>query len=55
MQSIKILHRNKLLALFKYLFYHSRDKTMTTEILNLAQIYKHILTFCLTSYISFVC
>jgi hypothetical protein len=42
MQSITILHRNDYSQItLTYIFYHSQDKTKTTEILNLAKMYKH--------------
>jgi len=42
MQPITILHRNDYSQVtLTYIFYHSQDKTKTTEILNLAKMYKH--------------
>jgi hypothetical protein len=42
MQSIKLFTEiNYSQITLKYIFYHSHDKTKTTDILNLAQIYKH--------------
>lgn len=41
MQSITIHRTSYSQITRKYIFYHSHDKTKTTQILNLAKIYKH--------------